>query len=231
MRVGGMSGGRRTGTGRTLDRLVRRRQAQHLGSHRSPLRALPGSGGAPAAAPAPDEESPQGRDRRRRADRDAFLVIEDRRRSLMEKLRGPDWMRPSRFRDLVLIMELIRLEYDHLAGRGGRPVRAIASRGQPAALGNESPAPWAQPWGAGVMYELDTAFGRYAPRRKRLARRIPAEAQEIAVAEAEAELDLICETAGIEIMPGKARERSDKRQAPASRPRSRRRIAFWTLLI
>src|SRR4051812_39768609 len=78
----------------------------------------------------PGQGTQEGRDRRaRHANRDAFLVLEHERRKLAERIHQRseiserlhgERQRRARYRDLLLITNLIGVEYEHLSGRAGR---------------------------------------------------------------------------------------------------------------
>src|SRR4051794_23726824 len=84
----------------------------------------------PLGARRPGQGTREGRDRRdRHANRDAFLVMEHERRELAERLHERreiaerlhgERQRKARYRDLLLITNLIGVEYEHLSGRAGR---------------------------------------------------------------------------------------------------------------
>jgi hypothetical protein len=108
-----------------------------------------------------------------RANTSAFLVLERERRTIATRL-SRRYRRPAdRYRDLVLVTKLLRLEYEHLAGRvGGRNGAAAPPKGLPG--DGDVPADWARPWGAGPMVEIGTAFVFYRDQRDRLTRQLRA---------------------------------------------------------
>ena len=108
-----------------------------------------------------------------RANTSAFLVLERERRAIATRL-SRRYRRPAdRYRDLVLVTKLLRLEYEHLAGRvGGRNGAAAPPNGLP--VDGDMPADWARPWGSGPMVEIGTAFVFYRDQRDRLARQLRA---------------------------------------------------------
>ena len=109
------------------------------------------------AAQIPQEGASQAGDPWTRANTAAFLILERERRAIAARLSRP-YRRPGdRYRDLVLVTKLIRLEYEHLAGRVGERAGAPSPpNGLPA--GGDMPADWARPWGSGPMVEIGTAF-------------------------------------------------------------------------
>ena len=108
-----------------------------------------------------------------RANTAAFLMLEREHRAIAVRLSRPYWRRGDRYRDLILVTELIRLEYEHLAGRVGRRAGPPAPHnGSPA--GDDMPADWARPWGSGPMVEIGTALIFYLDQRDRLASRLSA---------------------------------------------------------
>ena len=100
-------------------------------------------------------------------------ILERERRAIAERLSRPYRRRGDRYRDLLLVTNLIRLEYEHLAGRvGGRAGAPSPPNGAPA--GGDMPADWARSWGSGPMVEIGTAFSFYQDQADRLASRLPA---------------------------------------------------------
>jgi hypothetical protein len=125
------------------------------------------------AAQIPREVAGQAVDPWTRANTAAFLILEREHRAIAVRLSRPYWRRGDRYRDLILVTELIRLEYEHLAGRVGRRAGPPAPHnGSPA--GDDMPADWARPWGSGPMVEIGTALIFYLDQRDRLASRLPA---------------------------------------------------------
>jgi hypothetical protein len=114
------------------------------------------------------------RDPRTRANSAAFLILDAERRALGARLCRPYWRRRDRYRDLILITRLIRLESEHLAGRVGLEDSPPSLRDAPPPRNGDTPAAWTQPWGAAPMVEMVTAFNFYRDHRDRLARRLPA---------------------------------------------------------
>jgi hypothetical protein len=158
-----------------------------------------------------------------RANRDAFLVIEHQRRALGARLHGADRHRGDRYRDLILITMLVRIEYGLLAGRVGRGDRLPPLPKGPPALGKDIPADWAQPWGVGAMFELRAAFADYSRRRDRLVRRMSASTQASAAADAEREMDRICRSGRLEGVTGEWM--LDGEPEPVAAPQSEKREA------
>jgi hypothetical protein len=113
------------------------------------------------------------RDPRTRANSAAFLILDAERRALGARLCRPYWRRHDRYRDLILITRLIRLESEHLAGRVGLEDSPPSLR-DAAPLNGDTPAAWTQPWGSAPMVEMATAFSFYRDHRDRLARRLSA---------------------------------------------------------
>jgi hypothetical protein len=113
------------------------------------------------------------RDPRTRANSAAFLILDGERRALGARLCRPYWRRRDRYRDLILITRVIRLESEHLAGRVGLEDSPPSLRDAPPSNGG-TPAAWTQPWGAAPMVEMVNAFIFYRDRRDRLARRLSA---------------------------------------------------------
>ena len=131
------------------------------------------------AAQIPREGAGQAVDPWTRANTAAFLTLEREHRAIAVRLSRPYWRRGDRYRDLILVTELIRLEYEHLAGRVGPPAPHDGRVGPPAPhngspAGDEGPADWARPWGSGPMVEIGTALIFYLDQRDRLASRLPA---------------------------------------------------------
>jgi len=125
------------------------------------------------AAQIPREGAGQAVDPWTRANTAAFLILEREHRAIAVRLSRPYWRRRDRYRDLILVTELIRLEYEHLAGRVGPTAGPSAPHnGSPA--GDDMPADWARPWGSGPMVEIGTALIFYLDQRDRLASRLPA---------------------------------------------------------
>ncbi len=103
----------------------------------------------------------------------AFLLLEDERRSLAAHLR-PAWRPRGRYEDLSLVIMLARLERDWLSQSGPRSVG-----GDPLGIQRNQPrsrlAGWALPWGAAPRTKLEadidhmgaalTRLGRWLPRR------------------------------------------------------------------
>jgi hypothetical protein len=106
-----------------------------------------------------------------RANTAAFLALERERRAIATRLCRRHRRPADRYRDLVLVTKLLRLEYEHLAGRvGGRDGAPAPPNGLP--VGGDMPAEWARPWGSGPMVEIGTAFAFYRDQRDRLARQL-----------------------------------------------------------
>jgi hypothetical protein len=136
------------------------------------------------AAQVPEEAASQVGDPWTRANTAAFLLLESERRAIASRLTR-SYRRPRhRYRDLVLVTKLIRLEYEHLAGRvSERAGHPAAPNGLPAR--GDMPADWARPWGSGPMVEIGTAFTFYRNQRDRLARQLPTRTLKLAAAAAE----------------------------------------------
>ncbi|MGH2980939.1 MAG: hypothetical protein ACRDKV_02710 [Solirubrobacterales bacterium] len=139
-----------------------------------------------------------------KANKDAFLVVEHRRRRLAARIHRPDRLRRGRYRDLLLITNLISIEYELLTDRGDRSV-SVSPQEKPQLSGLHLPADWAQPWGVTAMFELRAAFGGYCVRRDRLARRLSSRSRERAAAEADQELDRICDLTTLRRGPDEGR--------------------------
>jgi len=142
------------------------------------------------AAQVPEEAASQAGDPWTRANTAAFLLLERERRAIAGRLTR-SYRRPRhRYRDLVLVTKLIRLEYEHLAGRvSERAGHPAPPNGLPA--GGDMPADWARPWGSGPMVEIGTAFTFYRNQRDRLARQLPTRTLKLAAAAAEQHRDRI----------------------------------------
>lgn len=125
-----------------------------------------------------------------RANTAAFLVLERERRAIAACL-CRRYRRPGdRYRDLVLLTKLLRLQYEHLAGRVAERNGAPAPpNGLP--VDGDMPADWARPWGSGPMVEIDTAFVFYRDQRDRLARQLRTSTLRRAAAAAAARRDEI----------------------------------------
>jgi hypothetical protein len=113
------------------------------------------------------------RDPRTRANSAAFLMLDGERRALGARLCRPYWRPRDRYRDLILITRLIRLESEFLAGRIGLGDSPPSLREAPPGNG-DTPAAWTQPWGSAPMVEMVNAFIFYRDHRDRLARRLSA---------------------------------------------------------
>jgi hypothetical protein len=122
-----------------------------------------------------------------RANRAAFLILEDERRAVAARLQRSD-RRSERYRDLILITKLSRLEHAHLVGRIGRRVEFSSVPDEPLALGGNAPADWAEPWARGPLLELRATYVHYRQLRDRLRRRLLATTRESAAADAERRL-------------------------------------------
>lgn len=161
----------------------------------------------------------------RQRSRDAFLVIENQRRKLAERVHRGEGHRADRYRDLVLVTKLVALEYEHLSGRREAPDQVPPeASSQP-----DAPAEWAQPWGDKAMFELRASFANYARRRDQIGRRLSEDARERAGMEAEAELDRICSASQfpkpadpldeVATTPRKPKRRGGRARDGRSRPR------------
>jgi hypothetical protein len=143
-----------------------------------------------------------------RANRAAFLALERERRVLAARLHRAHRHRSDRYRDLILITNLIHLEYEYLVGRVGPRARPLLLpdglpalvRGTPADWGRDTPAEWAQPWGVRQMFGLREKFIDYWHRRDRLATRLSAASQASAAADAKRHLDRIFMSSGFEMV-------------------------------
>ena len=71
------------------------------------------------AAQIPQDGAGQAGDPWTRANTAAFLILEREHRAIAARLCRPYRRRGDRYRDLVLVTKLIRVEYEHLAGRVG----------------------------------------------------------------------------------------------------------------
>jgi hypothetical protein len=142
----------------------------------------------PAAHPDDGVRSPG--DPRISANAAAFLVLERERLAVAARLSHPYRRRGDRYRDLILVTELIRVEYEHLARRGGD---AAGTQSPTNGLGGvgDLPADWARPWGAGPMVEMGTAVAIYRSQRDRLARWLPTASRDGAAAAADVQLGRI----------------------------------------
>jgi hypothetical protein len=120
----------------------------------------------------------------------AFLVLERERLAVAARLSHPYRRRGDRYRDLISVTELIRVEYEHLARRGGE---AAGTQSPTNGLGGvgDLPADWARPWGAGPMVEMGTAFAIYRSQCDRLARWLPTASRDSAAAAADVQLGRI----------------------------------------
>jgi hypothetical protein len=135
------------------------------------------------AAHIPHEGAGQAGNHWTRANTAAFLILERERRATAARLCRPYRGRGDRYRDLILVTALIRLEYEHLAGRvGGRAGPPSPPSGSP--IGRDMPADWARPWGSGPMVEMCTALIFYRAQRDQLARRLSTPTLESAAAAA-----------------------------------------------
>jgi hypothetical protein len=127
-------------------------------------------------------------DPRARANRAAFLSLEDERRAVAVRLEGSDRRRGERYRDLVLITALSRLEHDHLVGGIGEELGVLSPADEPAALASGPPSEWAQPWATGPLLELRATYAGYRQARDRLGKRLLATTRKSAESEAEQRL-------------------------------------------
>jgi hypothetical protein len=142
------------------------------------------------AAQVPGEAASHAGDPWTRANTAAFLLLESERRAIASRLTRSYRRSRHRYRDLVLLTKLIRLEYEHLAGRvSERAGHPAPPNGLPA--GGDMPADWARPWGSGPMVEIGTAFTFYRNQRDRLARQLPTRTLRDAAAAAEQHRDRI----------------------------------------
>jgi hypothetical protein len=135
------------------------------------------------AAQIPQQGAGQASDPWTRANTTAFLILERERRAIAARLCSSYRHSGDRYRDLILVTKLLRLEYEHLAGRvGGRSGPTAPPNGLP--VGGDMPADWARPWGSGPMVEIGTAFVFYRDQRDRLARQLSTPTVGSAAAEA-----------------------------------------------
>jgi hypothetical protein len=125
------------------------------------------------------------------ANRAAFLVLEGERRAIAPRLHRAERHRRDRYRDLILITKLTRLEYEHLVGRLGRDVSPSSVPDGPPPPGGDTPAEWARPWGLAPMVELRSTFFLYQRRRDRLAKWLSAPTGASAAASAARHLDSV----------------------------------------
>ncbi|HXF00445.1 MAG TPA: hypothetical protein VN458_08880 [Solirubrobacterales bacterium] len=121
-------------------------------------------------------------DPRMSANAAAFLTLERERLDVATRLSRPYRRRGDRYRDLVLITELIRMEYEHVSGRAGEPASSPSATN---GLHGDMPADWARRWGAGRMAEMGTAFAFYRDQCDRMARWLPSASRRSAAAAAD----------------------------------------------
>lgn len=114
--------------------------------------------------------------------RSAFRVLEGHRLALAGTLQNGEHRR-ERYRDLVLMRKVIRLERDHLATRTAKPTEDQKGDGLGIVEG-ETLAVWARPWGHTRLVELHADFNRYTESENRLRRWLSRRARERAEAEA-----------------------------------------------
>jgi hypothetical protein len=120
----------------------------------------------------PPSDGVRARDPRVRSNRAAFLALEDERRAIAARLQRTDRHRGERYRDLVLITKLSRLEYEHLVGRIEDGAVTSTPAEDPPALGRHSPAEWGHPWAVGPLVELRATYGDYRRQRDRAGRQL-----------------------------------------------------------
>jgi hypothetical protein len=140
------------------------------------------------------------------ASKGAFLQLGEERKKLVARLHHADRRRRDRYRDLVLVSQIICLEYEHLVGRGDR--RAPASpTGELTALEGDTPMAWSQPWGSGAMFDLRTSFAHFRERRDRLGKWMPAPTRARAAADAQSHLEKMRVSGGFdEVIEGRRLE-------------------------
>jgi hypothetical protein len=126
---------------------------------------------AQGAVPGPGNGAPA-RDRLAHSNRAAFLALEDERRAIATRLQRSDRHRGERYRDLVLITKLSRLEHEHLVGGIENGAGASAPAEDPPALGREAPADWGRPWAVGPLVELRATYADNRSQRDRVARQL-----------------------------------------------------------
>jgi hypothetical protein len=160
------------------------------------------------------------------ASKGAFLQLGEERKKLVARLHHADRRRRDRYRDLVLVTQIICLEYEQLVGRGGR--RAPASpTGELTALEGDAPMAWSQPWGSGAMFDLRTSFANFRDRRDRLGRWMPAPTRARAAADAKSHLEQMRVSGGFdEVIEGRRLELAQGRvSAPRTEPRNDQEVA------
>jgi hypothetical protein len=114
----------------------------------------------------------------------AFLRFAREREEPEERLAEGGRSRPDRYRDLLVIVAVIRLQYAQLAGRltiddGQSPLPDL-----PSVDGADTVPEWARPWGFHAMHVLRASHNVYGQRRDRLGRWLSANARAGAAAEA-----------------------------------------------
>jgi hypothetical protein len=142
--------------------------------------------------------------------RSTFRVLEGHRLALAERLQDGEHRR-ERYRDLVLMRKVIRLERDHIAARtsespDGRDDDALG------APESETLAAWARPWGHTRLVELHADYNRYTEREYRLRRWLSRRARERAEVEAGRRFQAIRQQVA-------KRPASKPRKRPAPKPR------------
>jgi hypothetical protein len=138
------------------------------------------------------------------------------RREISDRLHG-ERQRKARYGDLLLITNLIAVEYEHLSGRAGsgKSVPPLLEGHLPE---RDTPAGWAQPWGTGPLFELRSSLKTYLRRRDRVAGRISAQAREQVAGEAEKEMDRIYTSSRLQTITGRWKFEAGDAQLPAAEP-------------
>jgi hypothetical protein len=157
-----------------------------------------------------------------RANRAAFLILEDERRAIGARLERPfdQRRRSERYRDLILIAKLSHLEHEHLVGRIGRGARLSSLPDGPPAVGWDAPADWARPWAVGPLLELRATYIHYGQLRDRLGRRLLAATRASAAADAERYFDRVFSR--FEAVRGEWRLEHGREAVQETRPRASR---------
>jgi hypothetical protein len=128
----------------------------------------------------------------------AFMLVARDRQALARRLAQGGRSHPDRYRDLLSIMGMIRLQYAQLAGRLGWDDTRLDLHDLPSAVDGEEPvADWARPWGISTMAELRASHELYARQRDRLGRQLSAWARASAAAEAHSYLGDLADRLGI----------------------------------
>jgi hypothetical protein len=120
----------------------------------------------------PPGDGARARNPRVRSNRAAFLALEDERRAIAARLQRGERHRGERYRDLVLITKLSRLEHEHLVGQIDDGPPASSPGEDPPALGRDAPADWGHPWALGPLVELRATYADYRRQRDRVGRQL-----------------------------------------------------------